>query len=125
MQTRFEHFAATSMLGCKDAPPRCNGELFFEDSWEGRAFGIALALSKDGHYEWEEFRQQLITAIAEWETDHALDDPSWNYYQRWLLALERLMIEADVLTPEDLEQLATADCPSPSVEHTFDGAPQS
>jgi nitrile hydratase accessory protein len=107
MQTRFEHYAASTMLGCKDAPPRSNGELFFDDSWESRAFGIAIALSKKGHYEWESFRQQLIAAIAEWEAGHALDDPSWSYYQRWLLALERLALESDLISAEELEALTT------------------
>lgn len=105
MQTRFEHFAASSMLGCKDSPPRTNGELCFDDSWESRAFGMAIALSKQGHYEWESFRQELIGAIAEWEAEHALDDPSWSYYQRWLMALERLALESDLVTPEELEAL--------------------
>jgi nitrile hydratase accessory protein len=104
MQTQFEHFAATSMLGSKDSPPRCDGELFFEDSWEGRAFGIAIALAKKGHYEWEDFRQQLIASIGEWEAAHELDDPSWNYYQRWLLALERLMLETHLIDPAELDQ---------------------
>jgi nitrile hydratase accessory protein len=107
MQTRFEHYAASTMMGCKDSPPRANGELFFDDSWESRAFGMAIALSKKGHYEWESFRQQLIAAIAEWEADHALDDPSWSYYQRWLLALERLALESDLISPEELEELTT------------------
>lgn len=104
MQTKFEHFAATSMLGCKDSPPRCNGELFFDDSWESRAFGIAIALAKKGHYEWEEFRQQLIASIAAWEAEHELDDPSWSYYQRWMMALEQLVLEANLIDPEELDQ---------------------
>jgi nitrile hydratase accessory protein len=105
MQTRFEHYAASTMMGCKDSPPRSNGELCFDDSWESRAFGMAIALSKKGHYEWESFREQLITAIAEWEAEHALDDPSWSYYQRWLLALERLVLESGLIVPEELEEL--------------------
>ncbi|HEY9828407.1 MAG TPA: nitrile hydratase accessory protein [Stenomitos sp.] len=107
MQTRFEHYVTTSMMGCKDSPPRANGELYFDGSWESRAFGMAIALAKKGHYEWEAFRQQLIASIAEWESEHALDDPSWNYYQRWLLALERLAIESDLISPDELEALAT------------------
>jgi nitrile hydratase accessory protein len=112
MQTRFEHFAATSMMGCKDAPPRTNGELFVEDSWESRAFGIAIALAKKGCYEWEAFRQQLIASIAEWESEHDLADPSWNYYQRWLLALERLALESNVITPDELAALTKTESPS-------------
>jgi hypothetical protein len=29
MQTCFEHFAATSLLGSEESPPRCNGFLAF------------------------------------------------------------------------------------------------
>jgi len=108
MQTKFEHFAATSMLGCKDSPPRHNGTLHFRQPWEGRAFGLALALAKKGHYEWEEFRQALMTSIAEWEAEHGHDDPTWDYYQRWLIALERLAIALEVIEAAALESRTTA-----------------
>jgi nitrile hydratase accessory protein len=104
MQVKFEQFATTSMLGSEDAPPRSNGELLFQRAWEGRAFGMAIALSKKGHYEWEDFRQGLIASISEWESTHCKDDPDWDYYQRWLLALERLALESNLLNPDELEQ---------------------
>lgn len=103
MQTRFEHFAATSMIGAEDSPPRNNGTLRFDRAWEGRAFGMAIALSKDGHYEWDDFRQGLIDAIAQWESGHASDDPTWDYYQQWLQALERLVMEHDIIDHTELE----------------------
>jgi len=120
MQIKFEQFATTSMLGSEDAPPRSNGELLFARDWEGRAFGMAIALSKKGHYEWEDFRQGLIASIAEWEASHCKDDPDWDYYQRWLLALERLTLETQLIDPEELERrtfelLAQAQPSSPSV----------
>ena len=104
MQIKFEQFATASMLGAEDAPPRSNGELLFQRPWEGRAFGIAIALSKKGHYEWEDFRQELITSISEWEAEHCKDDSDWDYYQRWLLALERIALESDIVTSEELEK---------------------
>ena len=91
MQTKFEHFAATNLLGGKQSPPRHNGKLYFDSPWERRAFGLALALSKAGYFEWEEFQQRLIDAIAEWEAEHDLTDASWHYYERWLVALERVV----------------------------------
>ena len=103
MQLKFEHFAATSLMGTKESPPRRNGELLFGRHWEEGAFGIAIALSKKGLYEWEEFRQQLIAAIAEWETTHCSDDPDWDYYQRWLLALERIVLESKIVDSAELE----------------------
>jgi nitrile hydratase accessory protein len=90
------------MLGSGDSPPRLNGKLCFSQAWERQAFGVALALSKKGHFDWEDFRQKLISAIGEWEHSHSLDDPSWSYYERWLTALERLLIEEKVVTAEDL-----------------------
>lgn len=103
MQTRFEHFAATSMMGSEESPPRDNGTLRFDREWEGRAFGMAIALSKEGHYEWEDFRQGLMGSIAEWESTHALDDAGWDYYQRWLQALERLLAEHALVDSGELE----------------------
>jgi len=97
MQTRFEHFAATSMLGEVDAPPRCDGTLAFQNEWERRAFGIGLALSKEGYFEWEDFRTELIAEIAAWEASHDLGDPSWHYYRCWLAALEKVMAKAGLL----------------------------
>ena len=104
MQVKFEQFAAASMLGSDAAPPRSNGELLFHRHWEGRAFGIAIALSKKGHYEWEDFRQGLIASIAEWEATHCQVDPDWDYYQHWLMALEQLTLESNLLDPVELEQ---------------------
>ena len=46
------------------APPRSNGELVFAAPWESRAFGLAMALHDGGLFEWEDFRQQLIAAVA-------------------------------------------------------------
>lgn len=108
MQTKFEHFAATSMLGCQDSPPRQNGTLHFGQPWEERAFGLALALAKKGHYEWEDFRQALITSIAEWEAEPAHQNPTWDYYQRWLIALERLAIASGVIDAAALDERTSA-----------------
>jgi nitrile hydratase subunit beta len=108
MQTKFEHFAATSMMGTEDSPPRDNGTLRFERDWEGRAFGMAIALSKDGHYDWEDFRQGLMGSIAKWEGTHALDDTSWDYYQRWLQALEQVLTAHGVVNSVELEARTAA-----------------
>lgn len=104
MFTKFEHFAATSLMGSpEEAPPRKDGHLHFDRDWEKMAFGVAIALSKQGHYEWEEFRQTLIAAISEWEASHNLNDPEWDYYQCWLTALEKLAIESGVIEAGELD----------------------
>src|SRR5262249_61951348 len=46
------------------AVPRKNGELVFEAPWEGRVFGMAVALYDQRHYTWAEFQRSLIDEIA-------------------------------------------------------------
>lgn len=115
MFTKFEHFAAASLMGSpEEAPPRKDGHFQFDHDWEKMAFGVAIALSKQGHYDWEEFRQTLMAIIAEWETNHELNDPEWDYYQCWLAALEKVAIASGVIEAGELEaQLAQIlDCKS-------------
>lgn len=85
------------------APPRQNGELVFAELWEGRAFGIALALCDQGLYTWDEFRSELIAEITRWERANP-DRTDWSYYSRWLAALEHLLASKSICPPALLEQ---------------------
>ena len=44
----------------------------------------------------------MIAVIGEWERTHDLGDSSWNYYECWLTALERVVVEKALLRPEDI-----------------------
>lgn len=103
MFTCFEEFAAASMLGHPDSPPRSQGKLLFSQPWQRDLFGLALALSKQGCFEWEAFRQQLIAAIGRWERLPCGDQPAWDYYECFLQALQAVLHEHALLTPADLE----------------------
>lgn len=85
--------AVTSMQGAA-APPRRNGELVFEAPWQGRAFGMALAVVRGLGLPWNEFQQRLIAAIAA--------DPDAPYYDAWTTALERLVVDHGVCSADDL-----------------------
>ena len=76
--------------------PRKNGELVFEEPWQSRAFGMAVALSEQGAYRWEEFRRHLIEEIGE--------DPERQYYASWLEAFEHLLLETHAIDGEELER---------------------
>jgi nitrile hydratase accessory protein len=82
------------------ALPRKNGEMVFEEPWESRAFGMAVALTEDQCYPWEDFRQRLIAEIG---AADARNDPS-GYYERWLAAFEGLLTETGILTREELDE---------------------
>ena len=87
------------------APPRSNGELVFAEPWESRAFGLAMSLNAGGVFEWEDFRRQLITAVAEAERQ-ATDEEPYSYYRCWLLALERVLEAGGVVSTEQLRARA-------------------
>jgi nitrile hydratase accessory protein len=87
------------------APPRANGELVFAEPWESHAFGLAMALHSGGIFEWEEFRQELIGAIAAWEAGHE-PGAEYSYYSCWLAALEQVLAAGGLVDPRDVEHRA-------------------
>ena len=87
-------------LGDAARVPRRNGELVFEAPWEGRAFGLAVALSEQGVFAWEDFRQLLITEIAAAEARGG----EFRYYDAWLAALERVLAAREVLRDGELNE---------------------
>ena len=97
MFTRFEEFAATQMLGQPDSPPRSQGKLHFDHDWQRKLFGMALAVAKEGHFEWEDFRKQLIRSIGD-------SQPPWDYYERFLEALTRALEVKQLATGNELAQ---------------------
>lgn len=102
MLTQFEHFAVTEMMGKSDSPPRANGTLCFGSEWERKSFGMALALAKNGYFEWDDFRHELIASIGGWEADHPVDRSSWNYYDQFLSALEKAVVKAGIVDSEEI-----------------------
>ncbi len=98
----------TSNLGGAIAPPRKNGELVFEHPWEGRAFGIAIALCERKAYDWEEFRSRLIAEIAAFERRNPGAE-GFSYYRCWAAALERLLEDKGICTAKEIEHLLATD----------------
>lgn len=109
MFTRFEEYAATQMLGHLDSPPRKEGKLFFSEEWQRTVFGMALALSKQGHFEWEDFRHNLIANIAAWEHEACDGTTRWDYYERYTMALIAILEHCGMLKSGELEQQITLD----------------
>ncbi len=85
------------------APPRRNGELVFQEPWEGRAFGLAVALRDQEVFHWEAFRRQLMAAIAQADRRPA-GDARPGYYESWLAALQKLLVERGLVTATEIEQ---------------------
>ncbi len=85
--------AVTAMTG-PAAPPRRNGELVFDAPWQGRAFGMAVAVVERLGLEWKAFQQRLIAAIAA--------HPEAPYYDCWVAALEQLVLDYGAVSAEEL-----------------------
>ena len=75
------------------ALPRKNGELVFAAPWEGRAFGMAVALHEKGEYDWDDFRRLLVEHVA---------SSSALYYESWLAAFESVVLERGLVSQEEL-----------------------
>ena len=82
-----------------EALPRKNGELVFDALWEGRAFGMAVALNDVAVYPWRSFRDALVERIA---ADDAAAAPT-TYYERFLASLEALLLRQGVVTKDELD----------------------
>jgi nitrile hydratase accessory protein len=61
----------------------------FKEPWEAQAFAMTLALHERKVFTWNEWAETLSQAIRDAQ---AAGDPDTgeNYYQHWLVALERI-----------------------------------
>jgi nitrile hydratase accessory protein len=66
----------------------------FDEPWESRAFGVAVALSDRGVLDFEAFRAALIAEIEG-------AGPS-SYYEQWQAALERVLAESGLVSRGEL-----------------------
>ena len=95
-----------------DVPPGPGDDApTFEAPWQARAFALAVALTDEREAEtlaWEEFQSRLVAEVdagREGESergDREDGDSETVYYRQWLAALERLLVERDVLDPGEL-----------------------
>jgi len=89
-----------AVMGGQAALPRKNGELVFDEPWQGRAFGMAVALHESGAYDWEEFRRELIAQIAVTETRAG----PFVYYEVWLATFESLLAAKGIVSRGELDE---------------------
>jgi len=82
------------------ALPRKNGELVFDEPWQGRVFGMAVALHEQGCFDWEEFRQTLIRQVQAAEGRGG----AFVYYEIWLATFEEVLARKQIVTPGELEE---------------------
>lgn len=83
------------------APPRRNGELAFDEPWQGRSMALAVYLCEQGRFRWSDFQQALIRRIGAWEQTAEPERGEYRYWDHWQSALEDVLTAAAV-EPETL-----------------------
>lgn len=82
-----------------------NGEAVFDAPWQGRVFGMAHALAAAGVFEWDEFRDCLIEALAKWDRE---GEGPFEYYDHFQRALEALLSRRGLVPADALGARASA-----------------
>ena len=79
----------------------------FREPWEAQAFAMALALYDRGLFTWPEWAATLAKEI---KRAQAAGDPDTGetYYRHWLNALEYLIAEKGVTSPDTLTRYFNA-----------------
>ena len=93
-------------------PPMANGELVFDEPWQGRLFGMAVALTEAGVIDWADMQGALIDEVAAWDQEHKPDrsntELEYPYYELFSAALEKVLGASSVVPQEELATRAEA-----------------
>ena len=77
-------------------------EPVFAEPWQAQVFALTLALNERGVFTLAEWAETLGVALK-----GAAPDGS-DYYERWLSALEVLLVQKDIATPLEVADLTAA-----------------
>jgi nitrile hydratase accessory protein len=72
--------------------PRDEEGPVFAEPWHAQAFALAVKLSEQGYFTWKEWAAALADEIKA-AADRGEPDDGSRYYEHWLAALERLVVE--------------------------------
>jgi nitrile hydratase accessory protein len=83
--------------------PRDSGGPVFAEPWQAQAFALAVKLSEQGHFTWKEWAAALADELKAAENRGEPDDGT-HYYEHWLAALERLVVEKGLADREAMRE---------------------
>jgi nitrile hydratase accessory protein len=83
----------------------------FDAPWQARAFAVAVAVTQEEENSWDAFQERLAAEVerdAAGGTDRSTadEDPETIYYEQWLEALSRLLVESGILTSAEINARA-------------------
>jgi nitrile hydratase accessory protein len=82
---------STSTCGTNTlSPDPDRGSRAFAEAWQAHAFALAIKLSEQGHFTWNEWATALARELQA-AADRGEPDDGTRYYHHWLAALEGLV----------------------------------
>jgi nitrile hydratase accessory protein len=93
--------AAGAVAAVAPIPRGEDGAPTFREPWEAQAFALAVALHGRGVFSWPEWAAALSAEIKAAQAAGDADDGS-TYYRHWLAAIERLVGEKGIASPDSL-----------------------
>ena len=100
--------------------PRDEGGPVFAEPWQAQAFALAVRLSAQGHFTWKEWAA-VLAAELQAAADRGEPDDGSRYYHHWLAALEALVADKALTSPD--EMLARKEAWADAYRHTPHGKP--
>ena len=100
--------------------PRDENGPVFAEPWQAQAFAMAVKLSEQGYFTWNEWAAALAQELKA-ATDSGQADDGSRYYHHWLAALEKLTA-AKGLSNRD-EMLQRKEAWADAYRHTPHGKP--
>jgi nitrile hydratase accessory protein len=83
--------------------PRDASGPVFEEPWQAQAFALAVKLSEQGHFTWKEWAAALADELKA-AADRGEPDDGTHYYEHWLAALERLVVDKGLTNREAMRE---------------------
>jgi len=90
--------ADATLAAALPALPRDDKGPVFAEPWQAQAFALAVKLSEEGHFTWNEWAAALAEDLKAAAARGEPDDGS-HYYEYWLATLERLVTQKGLADP--------------------------
>lgn len=89
-------------LDAKALPLGVDADVAFAEPWQAKAFAMVVKLAEAGHFSWPEWVECFSKEVAAATAVEAAGGRPKSYYEQWLDAAERIMIEKGVTSKEQL-----------------------
>ena len=101
MRRQLTSTAQSEALGALPRLPRDESGPVFAEPWQAQAFALAVQLSEQGHFTWNDWAAALANELEAAARRGEPDDGS-HYYEHWVAALERLVTAKGLADPATL-----------------------